>query len=301
MNVADFLASCGREVDQFLDRTLPAADGRTATLANAMRYAVLGGGKRIRPALAMASATAVGGSPCDALAVAGALEMVHTYSLIHDDLPCMDDDDLRRGQPTVHVRYGEAVAVLAGDALHTLAFTTLSGAEGPPERRLESVKRLAAAAGPAGMVGGQILDMEAETTPPDAQGLEAIHRGKTGALISASVALGAIAAGGSTPQIDALAAFGLELGLLFQIVDDLLDEEQTTVRLGKSAGKDRAAGKATYPAIHGIRATRTEAVRRAGIARELLDEVPGQPGPAVSAAGLGLLAALTERILYRQA
>ena len=301
LDPGDFLADCAREVDSFLDLVLPPVTGATATLASAMRYAVLGGGKRFRPALAMASATAVGGQSRDALPVAGALEMVHTYSLIHDDLPCMDDDDLRRGQPTVHVRYGEAVAVLAGDALHTLAFDTISGSDGPPATRLECVRRLAAAAGPNGMVGGQILDMEAETRTPDAEGLEAIHRGKTGALISASVALGALAGGGAIPQADALAAFGRELGLVFQIVDDLLDEEQTTARLGKSAGKDRAAGKATYPAIHGIEEARLEAARRARMARELLDEMGSQPGPPVNSAGMDLLHALTDRILDRKA
>ena len=301
LDPGDFLADCAREVDSFLDLVLPPVTGATATLASAMRYAVLGGGKRFRPALAMASATAVGGQSRDALPVASALEMVHTYSLIHDDLPCMDDDDLRRGQPTVHVRYGEAVAVLAGDALHTLAFDTISGSDGPPATRLECVRRLAAAAGPDGMVGGQILDMEAETRTPDAEGLEAIHRGKTGALISASVALGALAGGGAIPQADALAAFGRELGLVFQIVDDLLDEEQTTARLGKSAGKDRAAGKATYPAIHGIEEARLEAARRARMARELLDEMGSQPGPPVNSAGMDLLHALTDRILDRKA
>ena len=266
-----------------------------------MRHAVLGGGKRIRPALAMASAIAVGGERRDALPVAGALEMVHTYSLIHDDLPCMDDDDLRRGQPTVHVRYGEAIAVLAGDALHTLAFETIAGSEAPPEVRLGCVERLAAAAGPAGMVGGQVLDMEAEKRTPDARGLEAIHRGKTGALISASAALGALAGGGTTRQADALAAFGRELGLVFQIVDDLLDEEQTSARLGKSAGKDRAAGKATYPAIHGIEGARAEASRRAGSAHELLAAVREEPGPPVNSDGMQLLRALTDRVLHRSA
>jgi farnesyl diphosphate synthase len=301
VELGEFLTRCAGEVNSFLDRALPPASGPGATLGSAMRYAVLGGGKRIRPALAMASAITVGGRARDALHVAGALEMVHTYSLIHDDLPCMDDDDLRRGQPTVHVRYGEAVAVLAGDALHTLAFSTIGDGAGPPEMRLGCVERLAAAAGQAGMVGGQVLDMEAETQAPDARGLEAIHRGKTGALIAASVALGALAGGGTAGQADALAAFGRELGLVFQIVDDLLDEQQTSSTLGKSAGKDRAAGKATYPAVHGIAGARAEAVRRAETARRLLDEVGRAPGPPVNSTGMGLLHALTERILHRSA
>ncbi len=301
VDLGDFLADCAREVDAFLDGVLPPATGPAATLGGAMRYAVLGGGKRIRPALAMASAIAVGGTSRDALPVASALEMVHTYSLIHDDLPCMDDDDLRRGQPTVHVRFGEAAAVLAGDALHTLAFDTIAGSDAPPGIRLECVQRLAVAAGPDGMVGGQVLDMEAETRTPDARGLEAIHRGKTGALISASVALGALAGGGATRQADAFGAFGRELGLVFQIVDDLLDEEQTSAGLGKSAGKDRAAGKATYPAIHGIEASRAEASRRAAMARSLLNEVSAQPGPPVNSTGMHLLRLLTDRVLHRKA
>ena len=300
-DVGEFLSGCARDVNAFLDRALPPETGPAATLASAMRYAVLGGGKRIRPALAMASAIAVGGARRDALPAAAALEMIHTYSLIHDDLPCMDDDDLRRGQPTVHVRYGEAIAILAGDALHTLAFETIAGSEAPPEVRLGCVARLAAAAGPAGMVGGQVLDMEAETRTPDARGLEAIHRGKTGALISASLALGALAGGGSVRQADALAAFGRELGLVFQIVDDLLDEEQTSARLGKSAGKDRAAGKATYPAIHGLEGARAEASRRVELARKLLDGLGKEPGPPVNSTGTRLLDALTDRILRRTA
>ena len=301
VGLGDFLADCAREVDVFLDGVLPPATGPTATLAGAMRHAVLGGGKRIRPALAMASAIAVGGKSHDALPVAGALEMVHTYSLIHDDLPCMDDDDLRRGQPTVHVRFGEAIAVLAGDALHTLAFDTIAGSDAPPEMRLECVKRLAVAAGPDGMVGGQVLDLEAETRTPDARGLEAIHRGKTGALISASVALGALAGGGTSWQADTLGGFGQELGLVFQIVDDLLDEEQTSARLGKSAGKDRAAGKATYPAIHGLEAARAEASRHAAMARSLLEAAGAEPGPPVNSTGVHLLRLLTDRILHRTA
>lgn len=299
VDLGEFLSASARDVNAFLDRALPPDTGPAATLASAMRYAVLGGGKRIRPALAMASAITVGGERRSALPAAAALEMIHTYSLIHDDLPCMDDDDLRRGQPTVHVRYGEAIAVLAGDALHTLAFETIAGSEAPPEVRLGCVARLAAAAGPAGMVGGQVLDMEAETRTPDARGLEAIHRGKTGALIAASLALGALAGGGSVRQADALGAFGRELGLVFQIVDDLLDEEQTSARLGKSAGKDRAAGKATYPAIHGIEGARAEAFRRAELARAALAGVGKEPGPPVNSAGTRLLDALTDRILHR--
>ena len=291
-----FLAVCAREVETFLDSALP----RGGTLAGAVRYAVLGGGKRLRPALAMASAMSVGGQAGCALPVGAAVEMIHSYSLIHDDLPCMDDDDLRRGQPSVHVRYGEAMAVLAGDALHTLAFGTLAGSAAPPPVRLECVKRLAAAAGPAGMVGGQVLDLEAETRPPEARALESIHRAKTGALFDASAALGGLAGGGSPAQVEALAGFGRELGLVFQIVDDLLDEEETTATLGKSPGKDRAAGKTTYPVVHGARRARAEAARWTAAARRRLDSLGGLLDTPASAEGLRLLRAMTQRVLHRQ-
>lgn len=289
-DLGGFLAACAHEVEAFLDGALP----RGGELAGAMRYAVLGGGKRLRPALAIASAITVGGQAQDALAGAGAVEMIHSYSLIHDDLPCMDDDDLRRGQPSVHVRFGEAMAVLAGDALHTLAFQVISGSAAAPGVRIECVRRLAAAAGPAGMVGGQVLDLEAETRTPDAQGLESIHRAKTGALFGAAAALGSLAGGGSRAQAAALDGFGRELGLVFQIVDDLLDEEQSSAILGKSAGKDRAAGKATYPAIHGTVAARAEATRGAAAARRRVLELDG-----VAAEGRGLLLGLVERVLHR--
>ena len=296
-----FLADCAGRVEAFLDGVLPPETGSPRPLAAAVRYAALGGGKRIRPALAIASALTVGGRARDALAVAGAVEMVHTYSLIHDDLPCMDDDDLRRGRPAVHIRFGEAMAVLAGDALHTLAFLVLAESPGPPEIRIEWVRRLAEAAGPAGMVGGQVLDLEAETRTPDARGLESIHRAKTGALFGASAALGALAGGGGRAQVEALAGFGRELGLVFQIVDDLLDEEQTSDTLGKSAGKDRAAGKATYPGIHGRAGARAEALRRTGAARRILEELGSRAGEAVSPDGLRLLGLLADGALHRSA
>lgn len=298
-----FLREAAARVEDLLDRLLPPVGEDPAagpSLSAAMRHAALGGGKRIRPAAAMAASVAVGGKAEDALLAAGAVELIHTYSLIHDDLPCMDDDELRRGRPTVHVAYGEAMAVLAGDALHALAFETLAGPSPAnrlsPARRAEAVHRLAAAAGHAGMAGGQALDIEAETRAPDASGLEAIHRRKTGALLGAAAALGALAGGGSAEQVEALDRAGRELGLVFQIVDDLLDEEATTEALGKSAGKDRAAGKATYPALHGLAAARDEARRRTGSVRRRIAAVPD-----ASPRGIGLLQGLAARILHRGA
>lgn len=297
-----FLRESAARVEDLLDRLLPSAGETPAgpALPAAMRHAALGGGKRIRPAVAMAASVTVGGNAGDALFAAGAVEMIHTYSLVHDDLPCMDDDELRRGRPTVHVAYGEAMAVLAGDALHALAFETLAGpspANGMnPARRAEAVRRLAAAGGHAGMAGGQALDIEAETRLPDASGLEAIHRGKTGALLGAAAALGALAGGGSAEQVEALDRAGRELGLVFQIVDDLLDEEATTEALGKAAGKDRAAGKATYPALHGLAAARDEARRRTAGIRRRIAAVPD-----ASPRGARLLQGLAARILHRGA
>lgn len=294
-----FLADSAAEVEAFLDRSLPAPNA-DSTLPEAIRHAALGGGKRLRPAVAMAAAVAMGGPAERALPAAAAIEMIHTYSLIHDDLPCMDDDDWRRGRATVHVAYGEAVAVLAGDSLQAQAFEILAGASGnspaSPAVRLESVRRLALAAGARGMVGGQALDIEAENRPPDAVGLEAIHRGKTGALLGAAAALGALAGGGDREQVEEMDRAGAELGLVFQIVDDLLDEESTTAALGKSAGKDRAAGKATYPALHGVAAARSEAERRTRRAQRRLREIPRtQPE------GIGLLCLLADRLLHRRA
>ena len=290
-----FLARTRREVEDCLDHLLPGGDddGAPREIAEAVRYSVFAGGKRIRPAIVLASARAVGGRAQDALPAAAAIEMAHTYSLIHDDLPAMDDDDLRRGRPTSHVRFGEAIAILAGDALQALAFQALTEAPLPPGSRLDSVRRLAAACGPEGMVGGQTLDMKATRRDPGPAGLEEIHRRKTGALFGASAALGALAGGAERSVVEALEAFGLELGLVFQIVDDLLDTEATTTQLGKSAGKDQAAGKATYPAIHGVDASRREAARRAEAAKAELRSAPlGGPGAE-------LLEALVERVLHR--
>ncbi len=290
-----FLAACARDVEARLDAALPDDD----ELGAAMRHATLAGGKRIRPALAVASARCVGGAPGGALAAAAAVELIHTYSLIHDDLPCMDDDDLRRGKPTVHVQYGEALAVLAGDALQALAFEQLADAPGlSAEVRIACVKRLGAASGAGALVGGQAADLRAETHPVGREELESIHRRKTGALLGASAALGGLSGGGSPKAVDALEAFGREIGLVFQIVDDLLDEEATSADLGKRAGKDRSAGKATYPRLAGLEAARAEAGSRAEAARSRL---VADLGSGADPDGLRLLQLLANRILERRA
>ena len=257
MSLDRFLAETKRLVDAALDRWLPPAGVK---LHDAMRYAVFAGGKRLRPAVARAACLAVGGTDEDALPAACALEMLHTYSLIHDDLPAIDDDDLRRGKPTTHMKYDEATAILAGDALQTHAFLVL--AEKTPRRAAvtQLVIELARAAGTDGMVGGEIADIEAEGKKPDLKIVESIHARKTGALFRASAVMGGGAGEGSAKQIEALAAFGNALGTAFQVVDDILDETQDAATLGKSAGKDKKARKMTYPAAAGLEASR----RRAG-------------------------------------
>jgi geranylgeranyl diphosphate synthase, type II len=251
-----YLAERAARVDAYLDRYLPPEQSPPETLSRAVRYSLFAGGKRLRPVLVLGSAEAVGGSVEDALPAAAAFEMIHTYSLIHDDLPAMDDDSLRRGRPTSHVVFGEAIAILAGDALQTHAFAVLAQPLEPcrtsVERRLRSIAALARASGAPGMVGGQVFDLESENKNVDGTDLERIHRHKTGALIRASAEVGAIMGGGSEEEIGRLTLFGEEAGLAFQIVDDILDVEGSAATLGKSAGKDAVAGKATYPAVHGI-------------------------------------------------
>jgi len=248
-------------VEDHLARVLPRVGSGPPRLAEALRYSVEAGGKRLRPALALAASRVLGGRDADVLPFAGALELVHTYSLIHDDLPAMDDDTLRRGKPTSHVVFGEALAILAGDALHTLAFETLLA--GTPDAALarDLALILAHAAGPAGMVGGQVEDLAAECAPPEHARLERIHAGKTAALIAAASEGGARAAGAAGPTLAALRAYGTHLGLAFQIIDDLLDETGTVLSLGKTPGKDRAGLKMTYPALEGVAAARLRAER----------------------------------------
>jgi geranylgeranyl diphosphate synthase type II len=273
LNLADYVAGHRQRIDRVLDRLLPPPEGASRTVAEAMRHAVLGGGKRLRPILVIASHEASGGNDGHIIEPACAIELIHTYSLIHDDLPAMDDDDLRRGRPTVHRVFGEAAAILAGDALLTLAFEILGerpAGEAASARRAEAVVVAARGAGIAGMVGGQIADLEAEFGEVSGETVRWIHRHKTGALISASCDIGALHAGAGPQARAALAAYGTRLGLAFQIADDLLDRTGSRDALGKTPGKDERAGKATYPGRFGIDASRRAAndlVRGAGGSR----------------------------------
>ena len=246
-------------VDARLEQLLPPPAQRPESLHRAMRHSVFAGGKRIRPILCLEAAAAVRPEEAgQALDVGCALEMIHTYSLIHDDLPALDNDDVRRGQPTCHKAFGEATAILAGDALLTLAFEVLAR-YGPAsaERRAAILADVSQAAGTLnGMIGGQMVDLESERRPVDAATVEYIHRSKTGAMIRAAVRSGALAAGAPEDQLAALSEYGAQLGLAFQIVDDILDVEGSSQKLGKTAGKDAAQQKATYPAVHGLARSR---------------------------------------------
>jgi geranylgeranyl diphosphate synthase type II len=238
-----------------------------------MRYSVFAGGKRVRPLLAIAAAEAVSDVPAEIDIAACSLELIHTYSLIHDDLPALDNDDLRRGRPTCHKVFGDAMAILAGDALLTLAFEVLSSLNCiRAERRVELVRELATASGTVGgMIGGQVHDIEGEGKTPTAALLASIHRAKTGALLRASVRIGAIYADASAEQIDALTRYGEHIGLAFQIIDDVLDVEQPSEALGKTAGKDARQQKITFPAVYGIEQSREMAERERVAAHHALD------------------------------
>lgn len=253
-----FLEEASRRVDAALDRLLPPADEEPKVLHEAIRYSVFAGGKRFRPALVLASAQACGLEPDRVLPVACAVEAVHTYSLIHDDLPSMDNADWRRGRPTCHVRYGEAIAVLAGDALHDVAFQWVVAAAdrlGPADRVLRVVLDLASALGTAGMVGGQVLDLLAERGVVPGEWVPEIHRRKTGCLIRACARTGPILAG-REDDLACLTAYGEHLGLAFQITDDVLDVVGEAQKLGKRTGADAAAAKATYPRVYGLERSR---------------------------------------------
>jgi len=261
-DLAAYMAERARAVDEALGRFLPAESAPPETLHRAMRYSVFAGGKRLRPVLVIAGAEAVGGNMAAVMPTACAVEMIHTYSLIHDDLPAMDNDDFRRGVPTNHKVFGEALAILAGDALLTLAFRLLADnvpatSSGP--RLRDVLVEIADAAGSPGMVGGQVADIECEGKPADAEIVDYIHTHKTAALIRASIRAGAILSGATPAQLAALGVVGGALGLAFQIMDDILDVTATTEELGKTAGKDQAQQKATYPAVHGIEASRRRA------------------------------------------
>jgi geranylgeranyl pyrophosphate synthase len=274
-----------RRLEQTLERLLPTPAGPAGTLAAAMRYAVLGGGKRLRPLLVLAAHEACAGAG-EPLEPAAAVELIHTYSLIHDDLPAMDDDDLRRGRPTVHRAFDEAVAVLAGDALLTLALEVLATrpAGASATCRAEAVACATRGAGFHGMVGGQMADLEAEGSSIDAESLRSIHRAKTGALFSASAEIGAIHAAAGEPAREALQQYGRALGLAFQIADDMLDRTATSRSLGKTPGKDLADGKATYPALFGMEGSRQEAGRLVALALAALDAQGLRTEPLVALA-----------------
>ena len=248
-SLAESLGSLRRTIDAALDKYTAPADGWPETLREAMRYSLLADGKRLRSVLVLLAAKAAGGSPEAALPAACAVEMVHTYSLIHDDLPAMDDDDLRRGKPTNHKVYGEAMAILAGDALLTRAFEVMASDVKPAEVAARCTARLAGAAGPSGMVGGQVDDLQGEKCEGHLDQLHSIHRRKTGALLSVSLELGALIAGADQTTQDALASYGEKLGLAFQITDDLLDVQGEEGAVGKRVGKDSERGKMTFPAL----------------------------------------------------
>jgi geranylgeranyl diphosphate synthase type II len=252
----------GRKLtDAALERLLPAASVRPTSIHQAMRHSVFAGGKRIRPILCMEAGRAIAGElPAGIEELGAALEMLHTYSLIHDDLPALDNDDLRRGRPTCHKVYGEAIAILAGDALQTQAYEVLSKLRCSAESRVKIIEEIARGTGTVnGMIGGQVVDLEAERTKPDAETLEYIHRSKTAALITASVVTGGIFASAHAKQVENLRSFGQAIGLAFQIVDDILDVTQTSEQLGKTAGKDVASEKATYPALFGLEESQKKA------------------------------------------
>ncbi len=257
----DFLSECRALIDAKLDRLLPPETPEPVSVHNAIRWSVFAGGKRFRPVLLLAAGETFGASAEKLLPTACALEMIHTYSLIHDDLPSMDNDDLRRGRPTCHIRFDEATAILAGDALQTLAFQTIAeDKELPPSVGVRLIGELARAAGtPLGMVAGQALDLDAESRAVEPDELERIHRLKTGALIITAARCGTIIAGASETDLSSVSDYAAQLGLLFQITDDLLDVTATAEALGKTPGKDARAQKATYPSLYGIDSARQRA------------------------------------------
>ena len=254
MNLRDYLAQQQKLIDTALDRLVPSEETPPAVIHRAMRYSLFAGGKRIRPVLCCEAAATISDHTPGILDAAASLELIHTYSLIHDDLPALDNDDLRRGRPTCHKIFGDAMAILAGDALLTLAFQVLSQLSGiDAARRARLVEELSLASGTVGgMVGGQVNDLEGEKQTPSPELLESIHRAKTGALLRASLRMGAIYAGATDSQLDALSRYGEHTGLAFQIVDDLLDVEASSAALGKTAGKDAQQHKITFPAVYGL-------------------------------------------------
>jgi geranylgeranyl diphosphate synthase, type II len=267
----EYLISRQKMVDAALERYLPKPTVKPHTIHKAMRYSVFAGGKRLRPILCLAAAESCGGAAASALPLACAIECIHTYSLIHDDLPCMDDDDLRRGMPTSHKVFGEGIAVLAGDALLTIAFEIAADVPGWPRYPLkEIIHELAVAAGSRKLIAGQVVDLESEGKQVPLPLLRFIHESKTAALLRATIRLGAMSANATPARLENLSNFGMALGLAFQVIDDILDVTQSSETLGKSAGKDAAAEKATYPSVVGLDESRKVAKKLTEEAHESL-------------------------------
>ncbi len=273
MDLREYLVQQQRAVDAELDRLVPPETAAPQTIHRAMRYSLFAGGKRIRPILCIEAASAVSDHPDGVVTAACSLELIHTYSLIHDDLPALDNDDYRRGKLTNHKVFGDAMAILAGDALLTFAFQVLAQLPSPVERRTRLIEELAVASGTVGgMIGGQVADLEGEGKPPEAELLETIHRAKTGALLRASLRMGAIYAGAEADQYAALSCYGEHIGLSFQIVDDILDVEESSESLGKTAGKDAQQGKITFPAVYGLESSRRMAEEECARAHRVLQQ-----------------------------
>jgi geranylgeranyl diphosphate synthase, type II len=292
MELKEYWSVRQREVEKALDTALPKGGVRPKTIHQAMRYSIFAGGKRLRPILCLAAAEVISGGYPEALPLACAVECIHTYSLVHDDLPCMDNDDFRRGKPTSHKVYGEAIAVLAGDALLTVAFEIAASCRAWPRYSHAAViHELATAAGSQALVAGQVADMEAEGKKVSLAMLRYIHEKKTAALIATSLRLGAMSSNATPAQLKAITTFGEALGLAFQVVDDILDVTQTTEQLGKSAGKDLEAQKATYPALLGLAKAQKEADRLTTLARSALKPFGKKAVP---------LLAIAEMMLHRQ-
>src|SRR5579871_3427364 len=277
MTFSEYRARQQQRIDAALDRCVPPESVPPASIHNAMRYSLFAGGKRIRPVLCLAAAEAVSDDAAGIEAAACTLELIHTYSLIHDDLPAMDNDDLRRGRPTCHKVFGEAIAILAGDALLTLAFQSLTQLDCPAEVRVKLIEELSIASGTVGgMIAGQVHDMEGEGQHPSQALLETIHHAKTGALLRASLRMGGVFAGADQDQLSALSCYGEHIGLAFQIVDDLLDIEQPSETLGKTAGKDAKQKKITFPAVYGVERSRNMAEQERLLAHVALKPFNGR-------------------------
>jgi geranylgeranyl diphosphate synthase, type II len=294
LDLQQFLATRTKTVNAALDKFLPSATTRPATIHKAMRYSLFAGGKRMRPALCLAAAVACGGREADALPLACAVECIHTYSLIHDDLPAMDNDDFRRGKPTNHKVFGEGIAVLAGDALLTQAFEIAAQAKGWPRYpHRDLILEIAKASGSLQLVAGQVADLEGEGKKLSVGELRYIHERKTSALLCCSVRLGGMSANCTAAQLKALTDFGYHVGLAFQVIDDILDVTQTSEQLGKTAGKDTRSQKATYPAIVGLEKSRQIAEQLTAKAFAALSRIAGFKCKAVA------LEALAEFLLKR--